>query len=144
MLLKKKKSCILTGKIFHHVIFFLTSRNSFHHVVFIHLIPRMFRTRSLSSNISEQESGFCPGVTVTQIDGVTGFIIFPFSALSPHRHYFAFLFGPSLLAFEVADCIHAWGCGRAAASKGPGQGHSVSRKDAPAWSRLFAFLTINL
>lgn len=48
-----------------------------------------------------------PSVTVTQIYGVTGFIIFPFSTLSLHCHYFAFLFRPSLLAFEVADCISA-------------------------------------
>lgn len=39
-------------------------------------------------------------------------------------------FWPSLLAFEVADCISAGECRHRAASKGRGQGHSTSSKDA--------------
>lgn len=58
------------------------------------------------------------------------FIIFSFSALSLHCHYFAVLFRPSLLAFEVADCISAGECRHRAASKGRGQGHCTSSKDA--------------
>lgn len=71
-----------------------------------------------------------PPVAVTQIYGVTGFTIFPFSTLSLHCHYFAFVFRSSLLAFEVADCISAGGCRQTASSKGRGQGHSVPFEDA--------------
>lgn len=60
------------------IFFLLLSRNSFHCVVFIHLIPRIFRICSLSWNISRQESRFSPSVTVTQIYGVTASSYFHF------------------------------------------------------------------
>ncbi|NXD02810.1 RIMB2 protein, partial [Certhia familiaris] len=83
-----------------------------------------------------------PSVTVTQIYGVTA-SSFSFSAFSLRCHCFAVPFRPSLLAFEVADCISAGECRHRAASKGrPGPFHIF--QGCSARPCLFAFLSINV